>query len=158
MVRVEGSRENIYPAVEALGMWESRRDFQRVWEGWEAGFMAFHAFHTLSFPGPAFRAEGVGETDVPPPSAICRTRREMCIGTSSLVIECIGDSLTHRDYEPGYPPVRVAGFTATWNSVTSEVAGSSPSPRRIFQMIYGMIWQRTIRKAGSKLHPVCSQN
>src|SRR5271168_1373759 len=30
------------------GMWESRRDFQRVWEGWEAGFIAFHAFHTLS--------------------------------------------------------------------------------------------------------------
>jgi hypothetical protein len=37
-------------------MWESRRDFQRVWEGWEAGFMAFHAFHTLSFPWPAFGA------------------------------------------------------------------------------------------------------
>jgi hypothetical protein len=36
-------------------MWESRRDFQRVWEGWEAGFLAFHAFHTLSFPRPAFR-------------------------------------------------------------------------------------------------------
>jgi hypothetical protein len=35
-------------------MWESRRDFQGVWEGWEAGFMAFHAFHTLSFPWPAF--------------------------------------------------------------------------------------------------------
>ena len=35
-------------------MWESRRDFQRVWEGWEAGIMAFHAFHTLSFPWPAF--------------------------------------------------------------------------------------------------------
>ena len=35
-------------------MWEFRRDFQRVWEGWEAGFMAFHAFHTLSFPWPAF--------------------------------------------------------------------------------------------------------
>ena len=34
-------------------MWESRRDFQRVWKGWEAGFMAFHAFHTLSFPWPA---------------------------------------------------------------------------------------------------------
>jgi hypothetical protein len=29
-------------------MWESRRDFQRVWEAWKAGFMAFHAFHTLS--------------------------------------------------------------------------------------------------------------
>jgi hypothetical protein len=36
-------------------MWESQRDFQRVWEGWEAGIMAFHAFHTLSFPWPAFR-------------------------------------------------------------------------------------------------------
>ena len=34
-------------------MWESRRDFQRVCEGWEAGLMAFHAFHTLSFPWPA---------------------------------------------------------------------------------------------------------
>jgi uncharacterized iron-regulated membrane protein len=38
----------MYPVVEAVGMWESRRDFHRVWEGWEAGFMAFHAFHTLS--------------------------------------------------------------------------------------------------------------
>ena len=37
-------------------MWESRRDFQRVWEGWEAGFMAFHAFLTLSFPRPVFVA------------------------------------------------------------------------------------------------------
>ena len=36
-------------------MWESRRDFQRVWEGWKAGFLAFHAFHILSFPWPAFR-------------------------------------------------------------------------------------------------------
>jgi hypothetical protein len=35
-------------------MWESRRDFQRVWEGWKAGFLAFHAFHTLSFPWPVF--------------------------------------------------------------------------------------------------------
>jgi hypothetical protein len=42
----------MYPVVEAVGMWESRRDFHRVWEGWEAGFMAFHAFHTLSFPWP----------------------------------------------------------------------------------------------------------
>jgi hypothetical protein len=24
-----------------------------VWEAWKAGFMAFHAFHTLSFPWPA---------------------------------------------------------------------------------------------------------
>jgi hypothetical protein len=40
-------------------MWQSRRDFQRVWEGWEAGLMAFHAFHTLSFPWPAFQAEAL---------------------------------------------------------------------------------------------------
>src|ERR1700722_1339317 len=39
-------------AVEAVGMWESRRDFQGVWEGWKAGILAFHAFHTLSFPWP----------------------------------------------------------------------------------------------------------
>jgi hypothetical protein len=38
-------------------MWESRRDFQRVWEGWEAGIMAFHPFHTLSFPWPAFHPD-----------------------------------------------------------------------------------------------------
>ena len=44
-------------------MWESRRDFQRVWEGWKAGFMAFHAFHTLSFPWPVFCAASVGNQD-----------------------------------------------------------------------------------------------
>jgi hypothetical protein len=27
-----------------------------MWEGWEAGIMAFNAFHTLSFPWPAFRS------------------------------------------------------------------------------------------------------
>ena len=31
--------------------------FQRVWEAREAGFMAFHAFHTLSFPWPVFRGD-----------------------------------------------------------------------------------------------------
>jgi hypothetical protein len=34
-------------------MWESRRDFQGLWEGWKAGFLAFHAFHNLSIPWPA---------------------------------------------------------------------------------------------------------
>ena len=29
-------------------------DFQGLWEGWKAGFLAFHAFHTLSFPWPVF--------------------------------------------------------------------------------------------------------
>ncbi len=33
-------------------MWESQRDFQRMWEGWKAGFLAFHTFHILSFPWP----------------------------------------------------------------------------------------------------------
>jgi hypothetical protein len=53
---VEGLRlgqpvlREISVVAEAVGMWESRRDFQGVWEGWEAGFMAFHAFHTPSFP------------------------------------------------------------------------------------------------------------
>jgi hypothetical protein len=51
---VLGRFEDIYPVVKAVGMWESRRDFQRMWEGWKDGFMAFHAFHILSFPRPAF--------------------------------------------------------------------------------------------------------
>ena len=38
-------------------MWESQRDFHRVWEGWKASFMAFHAFHTLSFPWSASEAK-----------------------------------------------------------------------------------------------------
>jgi hypothetical protein len=41
---------NIDSVVEAVGMWESRRDFQEEWEGWEAGSMAFHPFHSSSFP------------------------------------------------------------------------------------------------------------
>jgi hypothetical protein len=49
MVPVEGAREDLYPIVEAVGVWESRRGFQRVWEGWEAGFMAFHAFSPVKF-------------------------------------------------------------------------------------------------------------
>jgi hypothetical protein len=53
---VEGLRlgqpvlREISVVAETVGMWESRRDFQGVWEEWEAGFMAFHAFHTPSFP------------------------------------------------------------------------------------------------------------
>ena len=31
--RVERAREDIYPVVEAVGMWESRTDFQKVWKG-----------------------------------------------------------------------------------------------------------------------------
>ena len=46
-------------------MWESRRDFQRVWEGWKAGFMVFHAFHTLSFPWPVFRVARAADDPYP---------------------------------------------------------------------------------------------
>ena len=71
-------------------MWESRRDFQRVWEGWEAGFMAFHAFHTLSFPWPAFRRKcwmnryAATECNVP-------HFHEMLIDTHRLSSRYIGD-------------------------------------------------------------------
>jgi hypothetical protein len=95
MVRVEGAREDIYPVVEAVGMWESRRDFQRVWEGWEAGFMAFH---TLSFPWPTFRAANAGKNDMPPPSAMCRTRQEMLICTHRLSMSAL------RLWAPRDPP------------------------------------------------------
>jgi hypothetical protein len=45
-------------------MWESQRDFQRAWEGWKAGFLAFHAFHTLSFPWPALETR-IGKSKLP---------------------------------------------------------------------------------------------
>ena len=73
-------------------MWESRRDFQRVWEGWEAGFLAFHAFHTLSFPWPAFRQGDAGFTATST-SAMGRTRKEMFVVI--VVDECLGDLATN---------------------------------------------------------------
>jgi hypothetical protein len=45
---------SIIVVAVAVVMWESRRDFQGVWEGWKAGFLAFHAFHTPAFPWLAF--------------------------------------------------------------------------------------------------------
>ena len=65
-------------------MWESRRDFQR---GWEAGFMAFHAFHTLSFPWPAFSP---GRCSIYSYIDQCsRTRKELLVVI--VVDKCIGD-------------------------------------------------------------------
>ena len=69
-------------------MWESRGDFQRVWEGWEAGFLAFHAFHTLSFPWPAFRPSEAGFTTTST-SATGPTRNEVLVVI--VVEECFGD-------------------------------------------------------------------
>jgi len=37
MVQIR-AREDIYPVVETVGIWEAQRDFQREWEGWKAGF------------------------------------------------------------------------------------------------------------------------
>jgi len=44
MVRVEWARKDIYPVVEAVGMWESRRDFHRVWEDSLSHFKHFFLF------------------------------------------------------------------------------------------------------------------
>jgi len=85
--QLRGYEEN-YLVVEAVGMWESRRDFQRVWEGWEAGSLAFHAFHTLSFPWPAFRMGDAGFTATST-SAMGRTRKEVFVVI--VVDACIGD-------------------------------------------------------------------
>jgi len=38
-------------------MWESRRDFQGLWEGCEAGSMAFHASTARHFHGLLFARE-----------------------------------------------------------------------------------------------------
>jgi hypothetical protein len=66
-------------------MWESRKDFQRVWEGWEAGFLAFHA---LSFSWPASRPGDAGFTAAST-SAMGRARKEVFVVI--VVDECFGD-------------------------------------------------------------------
>src|SRR5271170_2382617 len=89
MILVERQREDIHRVVEAVGMWESRRDFQRVWEGWEAGFIAFHAFHTLSFPWSAFR-----------PARLDKPRRHpaQCAAPAT---KCLAFSVVNEFYEKG---------------------------------------------------------
>jgi hypothetical protein len=58
-----------------------------VWEGWEAGIMAFHPSHTLSFPWAAFRHEILDEP--------LRHRPKFENQAQTLVVivvnECIGD-------------------------------------------------------------------
>ena len=88
--RVEGVLEDNYRVVVAVGMWESRRDSQRVWKGWEAGFLAFHAFHTLSFPWAAFGPGDAGFTATST-SAMGRTRKEVFVVI--VIDECCGANL-----------------------------------------------------------------
>jgi len=64
-------------------------DLPIFWEGWEAGFMAFHAFHTLSFPWPAFRAAMLDKPICRYPGARRRTRHEMLIGTHPLSLSAL---------------------------------------------------------------------
>jgi len=56
-----------------------------VWEGWEAGFLAFH---TLSFPWLAFRPGDAAFTATSA-SAKGRTRQEVFV--VRIVDECFGD-------------------------------------------------------------------
>jgi hypothetical protein len=51
--------------------------------------VAFHAFHTLSFPWPAFRAANAGLTGMPPPNAMYRISHEMFIGSGLNASEVV---------------------------------------------------------------------
>jgi hypothetical protein len=80
MVRVEWARKDIYSVVEAVEMWESRRDFQRVWEGWEAGIHGFPYFPYSVISMACFRSAMLDNCyatrrNVPnPPRNTCRDR------------------------------------------------------------------------------------
>jgi hypothetical protein len=65
-------------------MWESQRDFHI---GWEAGFMAFHAFHTLSFHGLLFAQQMLDKPICRHQCNVLHSPRE-AHRYSSLVIEC----------------------------------------------------------------------
>ena len=87
-------------------MWESRRDFQGVWEGWEAGIMAFHAFHTLSFPWPAFRPAMLNKPLRHP--AQCA---EAATNPVSMRFECVCESKKYPSEAGIASSIRVGGFT-----------------------------------------------
>ena len=58
-----------------------------MWKGWKAGFLAFHAFHTLSFPWPASRPGSSVYSDID--SAMDHAREEVLV--LIVVDEWIGD-------------------------------------------------------------------
>jgi hypothetical protein len=59
-----------------------------VWEGWKAGFLAFHAFHTLSFPWPALEtrvAQSNPAKAVLSAGTACPNRLDERIGENTLI-------------------------------------------------------------------------
>jgi hypothetical protein len=74
--------EDINPSSRQWECENPEGNFQRVWEGWEAGFMAFHAFHTLSFARPALFATVL--------STSLRFKADQCLS----LIPCEIDPLT----------------------------------------------------------------
>ena len=90
-------------------MWESRRDFQRVWERWEAGLMAFHALNILSFLWSAFRRQGWIKLDATqrnephlPRNADCYRLSMSALAKNPVLRErqqrsCAGAFLRHRN-------------------------------------------------------------
>ena len=72
-------------------MWESRRDFQRVWERWEAGFLAFHAFHTLFISMACFLARATLGLQLHRPAQWAVLSQEVFVVL--VVDECFGDDL-----------------------------------------------------------------
>jgi len=72
-------------------MWESRRDFQRVWEGWEAGFMASMLSILCHFHGLLFARQMLDKPNAAAQCNVPHSTRD-AHRYSSLVNKCIGDS------------------------------------------------------------------
>jgi hypothetical protein len=98
-------------------MWESGRDFQRVWEGWKAGIMAFHAFHTLSFPWPVFRAASVCNQNA-------SMRRGHYIDRTLIPTQHTSMSALTINHEKRYAAhVQVVDFPSRWSGILARSVG-----------------------------------
>jgi hypothetical protein len=101
-------------------MWESRRDFQRVWEGWKAGIMAFHPFHTLSFPWPVFRP-ATWINSYAATRAMCRVRHQLPIGIHCLSMSALAIWHKHRPGSPGQRFTGAERVQGTYASSASKI-------------------------------------
>jgi hypothetical protein len=98
--QVQSARKDKYPVVEGRGNVGIPKGFPKiVGRGWKAGFMAFHAFHNLSFPWPDLAGDLEKSATPPSPirrttayrdrssmsaSAICRSSRSQLTRTASI--------------------------------------------------------------------------